>query len=59
MLYSKFALMGDVTTSVPVGIAQVGCTVTEAPGARGFELTIIGPETLLTVVHPLELVTLQ
>jgi hypothetical protein len=42
MLYS-YAPIGAVTTMVPVGIAQVGCTVTLAVGAEGT------PGTALTV----------
>ena len=35
MLYSKPAPVGAVTTIVPTGTVQVGCTVTDAVGAKG------------------------
>jgi len=48
-LYSK-APVGAVMTIVPVGVAQVGCTVTEAVGAAGgvgaaFTVSGVGAET--------------
>ncbi len=42
-LYSKPAPVGAVTTIVPVGVVQSGCTVTLAVGAAG------GVGTLFTV----------
>ncbi len=33
MLYSKLAPVGALTTIVPVGVVQVGCTVADAVGA--------------------------
>ena len=40
--------VGAVTTMVPVGTAQVGCTVTDAVGAAGaagvFTITGVAPE---------------
>ena len=50
MLYSYPAPIGAVTTIVPVGTAQVGCTVTLAVGAAGspgtaFTVTLVPAET--------------
>ena len=50
MLYSYPAPIGAVTTIVPVGTAQVGCTVTLAVGADGapgtaFTVTLVPAET--------------
>ena len=35
MLYSRFAPTGEVISIVPVGDAQVGCTVADAAGVAG------------------------
>ena len=50
-----FAPTGAVTTIVPVGVVQVGCTVTVAVGAAGVGVTVtvtavLGPAQPATVV---------
>ena len=45
ILYSNVAPVGELTTIVPVGIAQVGCTVTPATGATG----AVGTASIVTV----------
>ena len=45
ILYSKPAPVGELTTIVPVGTAQVGCTVTLATGAAG----AVGTALIVTV----------
>jgi hypothetical protein len=56
-LYSNVAPKGEFTTIVPVGTAQVGCTVTLAVGAAGAEVTVTAkvlgelvPQPLATTV---------
>ena len=53
ILYSIVAPSGAVTTIVPVGTAQVGCTVTLAVGAAGAVLTVTANVLGALVPQPL------
>ena len=52
MLYSKLAPVGALTTIVPVGVVQVGCTVADAVGAA-IEGTALMVTAVAVDTHPL------
>ena len=52
MLYSRFAPVGDETTMVPVGVVQVGCTVTDAVGVAGVPGAALTVSGVAEDIHP-------